>query len=96
MAKDKLFRDVLVGDTVYIYDRTAVTLHEDKVTSVSDPYTSSAGLVVDVAIGKTTYIFRACSPTGYTTNLLISTGKEIVLNKIKEQQAKIAELLNRY
>lgn len=93
---NKIFKDVKAGDTVYIYDRIAVTLNADKVVSVSDPYSKTgAGTVVDVTIGKTTYIFKECSQVGYTTNLIISTDEGIILHEIEDQQIKIAELLRR-
>lgn len=96
MANEKIFKNVKAGDTVYIYDRIAVTLNADKVVSVSDPYsTTGAGMVVDVTIGKTTYIFKECSAVGYTPNLVISTDKGIILHEIQEQQTRIAELLRR-
>lgn len=95
MANEKIFKNVKAGDTVYIYDRIAVTLHADKVVSVSDPYMVGAGMVVDVTIGKTTYIFKECSAVGYTPNLVISTDESIILHEIVVQQTKIAELLRR-
>lgn len=95
MANEKIFKNVKSGDTVYIFDRIAVTLNSYRVVSVSDPYKTGAGMVVDVTIGKTTYIFKECSQVGYTPNLIISTDKGIILHEIEEQQIKIAELLRR-
>lgn len=94
-----MFRDVKVGDTLYIYDRASIALTAEQVSSVSAPRVDKAGMVVDVAVGNMTYTFRDSSEVGFTPTLVISSDRanllrEVVAHKVgnESQIARVDQL----
>lgn len=85
-----MFRDAKAGDTLYVYDRTSISLRMDKIVSVSAPKLDKAnmanGMVVDVVIDNTTYTLKDTSNVGYTGNLIISTEKSSILSEVEAQK----------
>lgn len=77
-----MFRDVKVGDTLYIYDRASIALTAEQVSSVSAPRVDKAGMVVDVAVGNITYTFRDSSEVGFTPTLVISSDRANLLREV--------------
>ena len=77
-----MFKDVKMGDTLYIYDRAAITLTAEQVSSVSAPRVDKAGMVVDVAVGNMTYTFRDSSEVGFTPTLVISSDRANLLREV--------------
>ena len=94
-----LFREVKQGDTLYIFDKTAITLTQERVTNVTPPHADqrnlSAGMVVDVTIPNATYTFREGVETGYTQNLIISTNKANILREVETLKSNSETLLSR-
>lgn len=86
-----MFRDVKAGDTLYVYDRNAITLSVEKIVSVSAPRLDkqnvAAGMVVDVVVDNTTYTFKDTSSVGYTGNMVISTDKAVVLKEVEAKRS---------
>lgn len=94
-----MFRDVKVGDTLYIYDRASIALTAEQVSSVSAPRVDKSGMVVDVAVGNMTYTFRDSSEVGFTPTLVISSDRgnllrEVVAHKMgnESQIARVDQL----
>lgn len=81
-----MFKDVKVGDTLYIYDRVAITLTAEQVSSVSAPRVDKASMVVDVAVGNMTYTFRDSSEVGFTPTLVISPERTNLLREVEAQK----------
>lgn len=81
-----MFRDVKVGDTLYIYDRASIALTAEQVSSVSAPRVDKAGMVVDVAVGNMTYTFRDSSEVGFTPTLVISPERSNLLREVEAQK----------
>lgn len=77
-----MFRDVKVGDTLYIYDRASIALTAEQVSSVSAPRVDKSGMVVDVAVGNMTYTFRDSSEVGFTPTLVISPERSNLLREV--------------
>lgn len=77
-----MFRDVKVGDTLYIYDRASIALTAEQVSSVSAPRVDKVGMVVDVAVGNMTYTFRDSSEVGFTPTLVISSDRANLLREV--------------
>ena len=77
-----MFKDVKMGDTLYIYDRAAISLTAEQVSSVSAPRVDKAGMVVDVAVGNMTYTFRDSSEVGFTPTLVISPERSNLLREV--------------
>lgn len=77
-----MFRDVKVGDTLYIYDRASIALTAEQVSSVSAPRVDKSGMVVDVAVGNMTYTFRDSSEVGFTPTLVISSDRANLLREV--------------
>lgn len=87
-----LFKDIKIGDNVYVYDRIAITLTTEKVINASAPKLDkgnvAAGMVVDVSLSNNlTYTFKDSSEVGYTTNLVISADKSAILREVEAQKA---------
>lgn len=87
-----LFKDIKIGDNVYVYDRIAITLTTEKVINASAPKLDkgnvAAGMVVDVSLSNNlTYTFKDSSEVGYTANLIISPDKSAVLREVEAQKA---------
>jgi hypothetical protein len=85
-----MFRDLKQGDTLYVYDRVAITLSAEKVVNVSAPHLDknnvANGMMVDVTIGNVQYSFKDASEVGYTTNLVISPNRACVLREVKNHK----------
>lgn len=85
-----MFRDLKQGDTLYVYDRVAITLSAEKVVNVSAPHLDknnvSNGMMVDVTIGNIQYSFKDASEVGYTSNLVISPNRACVLREVKNHK----------
>ena len=77
-----MFRDLKVGDTLYIYDRASIALTAEQVSSVSAPRVDKSGMVVDVAVGNMTYTFRDSSEVGFTPTLVISSERANLLREV--------------
>lgn len=77
-----MFRDLKVGDTLYIYDRASIALTAEQVSSVSAPRVDKSGMVVDVAVGNMTYTFRDSSEVGFTPTLVISSDRANLLREV--------------
>lgn len=87
-----LFRDIKAGDTLYVYDRVAISLNTEKVVNVSAPHLDKnnmgAGMVIDVTIGNSLqYTFKDSSECGYTANLVISGDRTAILREVEMQKA---------
>lgn len=87
-----LFKDLKIGDSLYVYDRVAIVLTTEKVISASAPKLDkgnvSAGMVVDVTLSNNmTYTFKDSSDVGYTANLIISGDKSAILREVEAQKA---------
>lgn len=78
-----MFRDLKVGDTLYIYDRASIALTAEQVSSVSAPRVDKSGMVVDVAVGNMTYTFRDSSEVGFTPTLVISADRNNLLREVE-------------
>lgn len=85
-----MFRDLKCGDTLYIYDRSSITLTSDKIVNVSAPHPDKTnianGCVVDVSIASMVYSFKDNADTGYTANLVISPDKQNILREVEAQK----------
>ena len=93
-----MFKDLKTGGTIFIYDKSAVTLSEEKAVNVSAPRidnTLATGMVVDVTLTNRTYTFKDVSDVGYVGNLVLSADKSIILKEIETQKANNDLLLSR-
>lgn len=82
-----MFKDLKQGDSLYIYDRVAISLSNEKVVSVSAPRMDKGSLVVDVAVQNMTYTFKDTSEVGFTPTLAISSNRESILREVESQKA---------
>ncbi|MCQ2189636.1 MAG: hypothetical protein MJZ00_06970 [Paludibacteraceae bacterium] len=83
------FINCKVGDTIYIYDRFAITLSEDKITNISKPYDRYDKSVVDITIGDLTYIFTADAEIGFTSSRVIATNKTSLKKELQSLSDKL-------
>lgn len=82
-----MFKDLKSGDTLYIYNRSDVSMSVEQIVSVSAPRLDKGNMVVDVVVNNMTYTFKDTSETGYTANLAISPNKANILREVESQKA---------
>lgn len=90
-----MFQDCRVGDPIYIFDRSAISLTTKNVVRVSAPYPDRSNIVVDVSVDKfTTYVFKASDKIGYCGDLAISADKSALMEKVEAQMAKLNGIID--
>ena len=93
-----LFKDLKVGDTLYLFDKNAITLSIEKVVSVSAPHIDAScaiGMLVDVKTAGRSFAMRDTSEICYTDSLVISPDRTSVLREVEAQKANDEALLSR-
>lgn len=93
-----LFKDLKVGDTLYLFDKNAITLSIEKVVSVSAPHIDAScaiGMLVDVKTAGRSFAMRDTSEICYTDSLIISPDRTAVLREVEAQKANNAALIAR-
>lgn len=87
-----LFKDLKNGYPIFIFDRTEVKVTQGKVANVGIPHIDShygnpTEMVVDVTVENDgqvkTYTFKDGTDTGYVNNLVISTGRDVILREVE-------------
>ena len=64
-----LFKDLKTGDTLYLFDKNAISLVQDKVVSTSAPHVDTncaVGMVVDVKVSNRSFTMRDTADICYT------------------------------
>lgn len=82
------FCDAKIGDSVYIYDSSAMNLTTKQVVSVSSSYHNKDNEMVDIAVDSlTTYVFKTSSEIGFCSSLAISLDKSVLMRVVEAQMA---------
>ncbi len=93
-----LFKDLKVGDTLYLFNKSNISLLMEKVVSVSAPRVDSniaMGMVVDISISNKTYTMKESSDICYTGNFIISSDRNSILREVESQKANNEALIAR-
>lgn len=93
-----LFKDLKVGDTLYLFNKNNINLLMEKVVSVSAPRVDSniaMGMVVDISISNKTYTMKESSDICYTGNFIISSDRNSILREVESQKANNEALIAR-
>lgn len=93
-----LFKDLKVGDTLYLFDKNAITLSIEKVVSVSAPHVDTncaVGMVVDVKVSNRSFTMRDTADICYTDTLVISPDRTTMLREVEAQKANDEALIAR-
>lgn len=93
-----LFKDLKVGDTLYLFNKNNISLLMEKVVSVSAPRVDSniaMGMVVDISISNKTYTMKESSDICYTGNFIISSDRNSILREVESQKASNEALIAR-
>ena len=93
-----LFKDLKVGDTLYLFNKNNISLLMEKVVSVSAPRVDSniaMGMVVDISISNKTYTMKESSDICYTGNFIISSDRNSILRELESQKANNEALIAR-
>lgn len=93
-----LFKDLKTGDTLYLFDKNAISLVQDKVVSISAPHVDTncaVGMVVDVKTAGRSFAMRDTSEICYTDSLVISPDRTTMLREVEAQKANDEALLAR-
>lgn len=93
-----LFKDLKVGDTLYLFNKNNISLLMEKVVSVSAPRVDSniaMGMVVDISISNKTYTMKESSDICYTGNFIISSDRNSILREVESQKANNEALIAR-
>jgi hypothetical protein len=93
-----LFKDLKTGDTLYLFDKNAISLVQDKVVSISAPHVDTncaVGMVVDVKVSNRSFTMRDTADICYTDTLVISPDRTTMLREVEAQKANDEALLAR-
>lgn len=93
-----LFKDLKTGDTLYLFDKNAISLVQDKVVSISAPHVDTncaVGMVVDVKVSNRSFTMRDTSEICYTDSLVISPDRTTMLREVETQKANDEALIAR-
>ncbi len=93
-----LFKDLKVGDTLYLFNKGNITLLLEKVVSVSAPRVDNnitVGMVVDVTISNRTFTMKESTDICYTGNYIISSDRASILREVEAQKASNEALIAR-
>lgn len=93
-----LFKDLKTGDTLYLFDKNAISLVQDKVVSISAPHVDTncaVGMVVDVKVSNRSFTMRDTADICYTDTLVISPDRTSILREVEAQKANDEALLAR-
>lgn len=93
-----LFKDLKVGDTLYLFDKNAITLSIEKVVSVSAPHVDTncaVGMVVGVKVSNRSFTMRDTADICYTDTLVISPDRTTMLREVEAQKANDEALIAR-
>lgn len=93
-----LFKDLKVGDTLYLFDSNLKELTIEKVVNVSVPRIDSNinnGMLVDVSLQNKIYSIKHTSDICYNGNLVISPNKDLILREVESNRANDIALLSR-
>lgn len=93
-----LFKDLKTGDTLYLFDKNAISLVQDKVVSISAPHVDTncaVGMVVDVKVSNRSFTMRDTADICYTDTLIISPDRTTMLREVEAQKANDEALLAR-
>lgn len=93
-----LFKDLKVGDTLYLFNKNNISLLMEKVVSVSAPRVDNniaMGMVVDISISNKTYTMKESSDICYTGNFIISSDRNSILREVESQKANNEALIAR-
>ena len=98
------FKDLKQGYTVYLFDKSDISVKQGKVIEISLPhfddknYRVGAKMVVDVSInvdGKSRiYTLKEDTDTGYTDSIVISTDKSNIIREVEMAKAQSEEIIN--
>lgn len=88
-----VFKDILVGRSIFMFDRTKIEVVEGKVAKRSDPEARLIGgvteMVIDIDIDRQdgtppqTYTFKDNAEVGYIGSVMISPSQEAVLREVE-------------
>ena len=93
-----LFKDLKTGDTLYLFDKNAIALVQDKVVSISAPHVDTncaVGMVVDVKVSNRSFTMRDTADICYTDTLVISPDRAAILREVEAQKANDEALIAR-
>lgn len=93
-----LFKDLKTGDTLYLFDKNAISLVQDKVVSISAPHVDTncaVGMVVDVKVSNRSFTMRDTADICYTDTLVISPDRAAMLREVEAQKANDEALMAR-
>lgn len=98
------FKDLKQGYTVYLFDKSDISVKQGKVIEISLPhfddknYRVGAKMVVDVSInvdGKSrVYTLKEDTDTGYTDSIVISTDKSNIIREVEMAKAQSEEIIS--
>lgn len=93
-----LFKEIKEGSTLWVLDKAAVEVSEEKVAKVSPPYFDSnfsgvaKGCVMDITVGEgkssRTFTLHEGSDTGYAQDLMITPDRGNVIREIEDIRRK--------
>lgn len=87
-----LFKELKSGYPIFLFDRTNLEVTQGKVVNVSpshldthygNPTEMVVDLTVDVGGQTTTYTFKDSTEVGYAKNLVISSGRDVILREVE-------------
>lgn len=97
-----LFKDLKQGYTLYVFDRTNVTINTVKIVSVTPPhidthYGNISEMVVDITTeegdNNRTYTFKDSSEVGYSGTFVISPNRDNILRELEVMKSSSEEAL---
>lgn len=97
-----MFKDIKQGDTIYLFDRTNLTIQTGKVTAVglshAGKYNNLFEIVIDITIdvdgSSTTYTFKDSNEVGYAGQIMITPNKDNVIKEVKSLKSQAEDILN--
>lgn len=98
-----LFKDLKNGYPLYVFDRSNVKVIQGKVISVGIPhidahYGNPTEMVVDINVDiegqSKSYAFKDGTDTGYTGDLVISTGRDAIIREVEAMKAQSEQVLS--
>lgn len=93
-----LFKDLKTGDTLYLFDKNAISLVQDKVVSISAPHVDTncaVGMVVDVKVSNRSFTMRDTADICYTDSLVITPDRTAMLREVEAQKMNDETLIAR-
>lgn len=97
-----LFKDLKPGYPIFLFSRTNVEVRQGKIVNVTPPhldthYGNPTEMVVDITIednGQTfTYAFKDSTEVGYTKDLVVSPGRDVILREVEVMKTQSEQAL---